>query len=276
MESMPDHATAETARQSSGQEAEQLVLCEQRGAVGVLTLNNPARRNVLSRAMLTELADRLHAASTNRQLKCLVLRSTGSVFSAGHDLAEVSVSSPTELASLFALCTQVMEAIRLAPQPVIAEVQGLATAAGCQLAATCDLVVAAEGAAFATPGVKIGLFCSTPAVALARAVPTKQALEMLFTGTPITAIEAERLGLVNRIVPAAELTATTLELAERVAAASGDTLALGKQAFYAQLGLDRPRAYELAQQVMVDNAQHPDAMEGMQAFLDKRPPQWTS
>lgn len=273
---MPDHAQTATARQSGGQESEPLVLYEPQGAIGVLTLNNPARRNVLSRAMLAALAERLRAVSVNRQLKCLVLRSTGSVFSAGHDLAEVLNSSPAELESLFALCTQVMEAIRLAPQPVIAEVQGLATAAGCQLAATCDLVVAAEVAAFATPGVKIGLFCSTPAVALARAVPTKQALEMLFTGTPISAFEAERLGLVNRVVPAAALEATTLELAERVAATSGDTLALGKQAFYAQLGLDRPRAYELAQQVMVDNAQRPDAIEGMQSFLEKRPPRWTS
>ena len=251
-----------------------LVLWEVRGAVGTLTLNNPARRNVLSRAMLTELAARLQVASQDRSIKCLILRAAGPVFSSGHDLAEVTASSPGELESLFALCTRVMEAIRLAPQPVIAEVQGLATAAGCQLAATCDLVVAAEGAAFATPGVKIGLFCSTPAVALSRAVPTKQALEMLFTGTPISAQQAERLGLVNRVVPPAELATTTRELAERIANASGDTLALGKQAFYAQLGLDRPRAYELAQGVMVDNAQREDAIEGMQAFLEKRPPQW--
>ncbi|MBX3411539.1 MAG: enoyl-CoA hydratase [Pirellulales bacterium] len=259
---------------SADQASDSLVVWERQGAVGVLTLNNPARRNVLSRAMLTELATRLRTASADRTIKCLVLRAAGPVFSAGHDLAEVRSASPAELESLFALCTQVMETLRLAPQPVIAEVQGLATAAGCQLAATCDLVVAAEGASFATPGVKIGLFCSTPAVALARAVPTKQALEMLFTGTPISAAQAERLGLVNRVVPATELAATTRELAERIAGASGDTLALGKQAFYAQLGLDRPRAYELAQGVMVDNAQREDAIEGMQAFLEKRSPQW--
>lgn len=254
--------------------SESLVLWEVQGTIGVLTLNNPSRRNVLSRAMLAALSERLAAASADRTLKCLVLRAAGPVFSAGHDLAEVTASSTAELESLFALCTRVMEAIRLAPQPVVAEVQGLATAAGCQLAATCDLVVAAEGAAFAAPGVKIGLFCSTPAVALSRAVPTKQALEMLFTGTPISAQQAERMGLVNRVVPPAELAATTRELAERIAHASGDTLALGKQAFYAQLGLDRPRAYEMAQGVMVDNAQREDAIEGMQAFLEKRPAQW--
>jgi enoyl-CoA hydratase/carnithine racemase len=271
---MSHEPIAATAPQASALSAAPLVLWEQQGAVGLLTLNHPARRNVLSRAMLQALADRLRETSANRELKCLVLRAAGPVFSAGHDLAEVLASTPEELASLFALCTQVMEAIRLAPQPVIAAVQGIATAAGCQLVATCDLVVAAEEASFATPGVKIGLFCSTPAVALARAVPTKQALEMLFTGAPISAAEAERLGLVNRVVPALELAAATRELAERIAAASGDTLALGKQAFYAQIGLDRPRAYEIAQQVMVDNAQRPDAIEGMSAFIEKRPPRW--
>lgn len=271
---MPHEATATTAQQTNDKNSEPLVLWETQHAVGVLTLNNSARRNVLSRAMLAALAERLRAASADRKLKCLVLRAAGPVFSAGHDLAEVLASSREELESLFALCTSVMEAIRLAPQPVIAEVQGVATAAGCQLAATCDLVVAAEGATFATPGVKIGLFCTTPAVALARAVPAKQALEMLFTGTPISAAVGERLGLVNRVVPANELTATTRELAERIASASGDTLALGKRAFYAQLGLDRASAYELAEQVMVDNAARHDAIEGMRAFVEKRTPQW--
>jgi enoyl-CoA hydratase/carnithine racemase len=192
----------------------------------------------------------------------------------GHDLRELSGASAEEAAALFALCTEVMEAIRQLPQPVIAEVQGLATAAGCQLAATCDLVVAAEQAAFATPGVKIGLFCTTPAVALCRAVPAKKALEMLFTGQAITAAEAERHGLVNRVVPADRLSAETLELARQMAASSSATLALGKRAFYAQLPLDHPGAYTIAQQVMVENTAASDAQEGMRAFLEKRPPHW--
>ncbi|MBL9122232.1 MAG: enoyl-CoA hydratase/isomerase family protein, partial [Planctomycetaceae bacterium] len=169
-----------------------LVLATRDEAIGILTLNDPARRNVLSVAMLTQLLECLKEAAGDLNLKCLVIAANGPAFSAGHDLREIVASTPDELEHLFELCTRVMEAIRLAPQPVIAQVQGLATAAGCQLAATCDLVVAAEKASFATPGVKIGLFCSTPAVALSRAVPAKKALEMLFTGVPISAAEAER------------------------------------------------------------------------------------
>jgi len=167
-----------------------------------------------------------------------------------------------------------METIRLLPKPVIAEVQGIATAAGCQLAATCDLVVASEAASFATPGVRIGLFCTTPGVALSRAVGPKKAMEMLLTGKPIGAREAERAGLVSRVVPADRLSEEALELAREIIAASADTLALGKRAFYEQLPLDRPRAYEVAQRVMVENTLTPDAREGMTAFLEKRPPKW--
>jgi enoyl-CoA hydratase/carnithine racemase len=167
-----------------------------------------------------------------------------------------------------------MEASRLLPQPVIAQVHGLATAAGCQLVATCDLVVAAEEASFATPGVKIGLFCTTPAVALVRAVTPKKALEMLFTGAPIPAREAERIGLVNRVVPANRLADETRQLARQIASTSPYTVALGKRAFYQQLPLDYPEAYGVAQRVMVENAQAPAAQEGMQAFLEKRPPRW--
>jgi enoyl-CoA hydratase/carnithine racemase len=169
-----------------------------------------------------------------------------------------------------------MEAIRTLPQPVIAQVQGLVTAAGCQLAASCDLVIAAEEAAFATPGVKIGLFCTTPGVALARAVPPRKALEMLLTGTPISAREAERWGLVNRVVPADRLADETMTLARQIARASACTVALGKRAFYEQVVRDRPAAYELAQQVMVANALTADAQEGIRAFLEKREPHWQS
>lgn len=269
-------ATHLAANDSAKAEPSELVLWERRGAVGICTLNHPARRNVLSREMLRALLARIESAGADRSLHCLILAANGPAFSAGHDLAEVTRCNEAELADLFSLCTRVMEGIRLAPQPVIARVQGIATAAGCQLAATCDLVVAAESASFATPGVKIGLFCSTPAVALSRVVSTKKALEMLFTGEGISAVEAERIGLANRVVPPGELEAETMRLAERIASASGDTLAIGKRAFYAQLSLDRPRAYEIAGCTMVENAQQPDAKEGMNAFLEKRSPRWTS
>jgi enoyl-CoA hydratase/carnithine racemase len=266
-------ATAASSSPSSVADAS-LVTWQRHGAIGVMTLNHPSRRNVLSRAMLSALKVRIQEASADRSLKCLILAARGTAFCAGHDLGEIIGAEPAALGSLFGLCAEVMEAIRLAPQPVIGQVQGIATAAGCQLAATCDLVVAAETATFATPGVKIGLFCTTPAVALSRAVPTKKALEMLFTGEPITAAEAERVGLVNRVVPAAQLEEVARQLAERIVGYSGATLAHGKRAFYEQLALDRPEAYALASACMVENAQQPDAAEGMRAFLEKRPPRF--
>ncbi len=253
-----------------------LVRVERAGRVAILTLANSQRRNALSRALLTQLGEQLHAIAGDTNIKCVILRAEGPVFSSGHDLREVRAASTSEAESLFALCSSVMEAIRHLPQPVIAQVQGIATAAGCQLAATCDLVVAAEEATFATPGVKIGLFCSTPAVALSRAVTTKKALEMLLTGTPISAAEAERAGLVNRVVPSDQLVAETLALAQQIATASGETLRLGKRAFYEQLPLDRPAAYKSAERAMVENAGLPDAQEGISAFLEKRTPEWKS
>jgi enoyl-CoA hydratase/carnithine racemase len=251
-----------------------LVRSERAGAVTILTLANPARRNALSRAMLTELRDQFAALAADKGVKCVILRAEGPAFSAGHDLRELQAANEPELTAIFALCTQVMEAIRLLPAPVIAEVQGIATAAGCQLAATCDLVVAAEDATFATPGVRIGLFCSTPAVALARAVSTKKAMEMLLTGEAITAAEAERAGLVTRVVPRAELSDRTRALAQQIATAAAGTLAIGKRAFYEQLPLDRPQAYCVAEQAMIASAQTADAREGIAAFLEKRPPKW--
>lgn len=251
-----------------------LLLEERDGAVAVLTLNHSARRNVLSSALLAELLARLESIAADRGVRCLILAASGPVFSAGHDLAELVAADAEQLQSIFSLCTRVMETIRLAPQPVIAQVQGIATAAGCQLAATCDLIVASRAASFATPGVKIGMFCSTPAVALSRAVPAKKALEMLFTGMPISAAEAERSGLVNQVVEAERLETATRALAQRIANASGDTLARGKRAFYAQLALDRPAAYDVACQAMVAGAQTPDGQEGMRAFIEKRDPQW--
>jgi enoyl-CoA hydratase/carnithine racemase len=242
--------------------------------IALLTLDHPEKRNALSAAMLARLKEQLDRSAADPAVRVVVLRAAGPVFSSGHDLRELVGGKEVDYAALFARCTEVMEAIRQLPRPVIAQVQGLATAAGCQLAATCDLVVAAENAAFATPGVKIGLFCTTPGVALARAVPLRKALEMLLTGTPISAAEAERVGLVNRVVPADRLEEETMALARHISRASPHTLALGKRAFYEQIARDRPAAYALAQRVMVENALAPDAQEGMRAFLEKRAPRW--
>ena len=252
--------------------SQQLVLHDLVDGIAVLTLNNPARRNVLSSSTLSSLKSYLDGIKDDSQVRAVVLRSVGPVFSSGHDLRELTDGDDAYWAGLFSLCTEVMEAIRLLPQPVIAEVQGLATAAGCQLVATCDLVVASEEASFATPGVNIGLFCTTPAVALARAVPLKKAMEMLLTGTPISAQSALEWGLVNRVVPSAELERETMALARHVSAASSRTVAMGKAAFYKQVEIDRPAAYELAEKVMCDNMRTSEAQEGIDAFLNMRPP----
>lgn len=251
-----------------------LVLFELQRRIGVLTLNHPEKRNALSRAMLESLRSSLAKIGEDRQVKVVVLKAAGTVFSSGHDLKELAVADESTATAIFALCTAVMEAVRKLPQPVIAMVQGLATAAGCQLAATCDMVMAAEHAMFATPGVKIGLFCTTPSVALCRAVPTKKSLEMLFTGTAITAHEALQVGLVNHVLPAEQLAAETFKIADQIASASAHTLRLGKQAFYQQLPMERSAAYEYAQRCMVENLSAADAQEGIAAFLGKRPPQW--
>ena len=253
-----------------------LTLYEVRDGVAVLTMNNPARRNALSMAMMDELLSHLDMAKGDEVVRVVVIRAVGPVFSSGHDLRELSEGDVEEQTILFALCTDLMEAVRLLPQPVIAQVQGLATAAGCQLAATCDLVVASEDAGFATPGVDIGLFCTTPAVALGRAVSLKRAMEMLLTGQPVSASEALESGLVNRVVSADRLEEETMALAEKVASAPMSAVSIGKSAFYRQMAMDRPQAYELAQRVMVENLQTADAKEGIGAFLEKREPRWQS
>src|SRR5581483_8266442 len=212
-----------------------LVLREVVDHVAILILNHPEKRNALSRAMLTALGRELTRIASDEEVRVVVLRAGGTVFSAGHDLRELTNGTEEDYAALFTLCSEVMETIRKLPQPVIAQVHGIATAAGCQLVASCDLAVASEDSTFATPGVKIGLFCTTPAVALARAVTPKKAKEMLLTGTPISAVEAERVGLVNRVVPAGRLAEETMGLARQIASASAYTVALGKGAFYEQL-----------------------------------------
>ena len=245
------------------------------GPEAIVTLNRPERRNALSLSMMLELTACLEEIGGNREIRAVVLGAAGTVFSAGHDLSEMTGRDLDEYRRVFDVCTGLMTKIQSIPQPVIAAVQGVATAAGCQLVATCDLAVAAETAAFGTPGVKIGLFCTTPMVALTRAIGRKRALEMLLTGQMVDAHTAADWGLINRVVPAAELEGESRKLAAKVAEASSMVVALGKQAFYAQIDLDQPKAYAYAKEVMSRNAVAADAQEGIAAFLGKRPPCWT-
>jgi len=244
------------------------------GTVTTITMNRPERRNALSLAMMTELITALRASSAQPQTRAVILAGNGPAFSAGHDLRELSGRDINTYRQIFDVCTQLMTAIQDIPQPVIARVHGVATAAGCQLVATCDLAVAAEAARFATPGVKIGLFCTTPMVALTRAIGRKRALEMLLTGVAVDARTAMEWGLVNRVVPAGQLDEATQLLAEQIAEASALTVAIGKQAFYTQIDLDQPKAYAYAKEVMSMNALADDAQEGMAAFVEKRTPCW--
>jgi enoyl-CoA hydratase/carnithine racemase len=250
------------------------LLVEIKDQVARVTLNRPEKRNALSRQLLAELEGALERLAADQAVRVVVLAAQGPVFCAGHDLGEMTGCSETSYRELFALCARVMLGLRRLPQPVLARVQGVATAAGCQLVAACDLAVAAEEATFATPGVKIGLFCTTPMVPLVRAVPAKAAMEMLLTGKPISARRALELGLVNRVVPAAELDGAIHDYVEAILASSPMTVRLGKAAFYELLPLDETAAYEQAVEVMTGNALRHDAQEGMEAFLKKRRPVW--
>jgi enoyl-CoA hydratase/carnithine racemase len=207
-------------------------------------------------------------------MRAVILAANGKVFSSGHDLSEMVDRTVADYRRVFDVCTQLMQKIQAIPQPVIAQVQGVATAAGCQLVATCDLAIASDEASFATPGVKIGLFCTTPMVALTRAIGRKRAMEMLLTGKMVDAVTATEWGLVNRVVPAAELESETRALARQIAGASGFTVGLGKQAFYQQIDLDQPKAYAYAKEVMTMNSLAEDAHEGITAFLEKRAACW--
>ena len=242
--------------------------------IGFITLNRPEKRNALSKNLMAEMIDLLKSIKSDKQVRVVILGAEGSVFSSGHDLSEMIEGDAVFYREIFEACTEMMKAIRDLPQPVIAQVQGMATAAGCQLVATCDLAVASKEARFATPGVRIGLFCHTPQVPLSRAVPPKKALEMLLTGNPISADEAERFGLVNKVVAADRLAEETLSLARHIAQASPLTLALGKKSFYRQIELDEHGAYDYAKEMMALNALTEDAREGISAFLNKRAPQW--
>jgi enoyl-CoA hydratase/carnithine racemase len=245
------------------------------GEITTITLNRPDKRNALSMGMMRDLLAAFQAAGRDHDTRVVILAANGPAFSAGHDLSELVDGDINAYRAVFDLCTELMTAIQSIPQPVIAQVHKIATAAGCQLVATCDLAVAAEEARFATPGVKIGLFCTTPMVALSRAIGRKRALQMLLTGEAIPATTAADWGLINQVVPAADLERATRDLARSVAHASSLTIALGKQAFYSQIDLDQPKAYAYAKEVMTMNAMAADAQEGMCAFLQKREPTWT-
>ncbi|PVA11647.1 enoyl-CoA hydratase [Pelagivirga sediminicola] len=251
------------------------------GAVARLTLNSPERLNALSDDMLTALADHLAALSEDQGIRAVILAGAGKVFCAGHDLKEMTAGRAAEdggqayFRDLFNRCGAVMMAIRALPQPVIAQAHGIATAAGCQLVASCDMAVAAEGTRFGVNGVNIGLFCSTPMVALSRNVPRKQAFEMLTTGAFIDTARACELGLINRAVPAEALEAETMALAQTVAEKLAGAVRIGKRAFYEQLEMPLEQAYLHTGDVMTRNMMMENTAEGIAAFLDKRKPEWT-
>jgi enoyl-CoA hydratase/carnithine racemase len=242
--------------------------------VAVVTLNRAEKRNALSLDVMRELTGAFEAIGADRAVKAVILRGLGPAFSAGHDLREMLARSVAEYREVFDVCVRLMETIQSIPQPVIAEIAGIATAAGCQLVATCDLALASSEAKFATPGVKIGLFCTTPMVALTRAIGRKRAMEMLLTGEMIDARTACDWGLVNRVVAPDALETATKELARKIASSAGFVVGLGKSAFYAQIDLDQPKAYAYAKEVMSMNALADDAQEGMDAFVSKRRPAW--
>ena len=253
-----------------------ILLRDDRDGVAWLTMNRPAARNALSMGLMDALDAALAAIATDPTVRVVVLAGAGPAFCAGHDLREVR-ETPTQTAyeALFALCAKLMQRIVALPKPVIARVHGVATAAGCQLVASADLAIAGESARFATPGVNIGLFCSTPMVALSRAVGRKAAMEMLLTGDLLPADRAREIGLINRAVPDADLDAEVAALAARIAKGSPTAIAMGKKAFQRQADMDLPDAYAFASRVMTENMLAHDAEEGIDAFLRKRPAVWS-
>jgi len=250
------------------------IVVEREGEIAVVSMNRPEKRNALSLAMMRELDASLEAIGREPETRAVILRGEGPAFSAGHDLRELSNRGAGDYREIFQTCVDLMARIAAVPQPVIAEVARVATAAGCQLVAACDLAVASTEATFATPGVRIGLFCSTPMVALSRAVGRKRAMEMLLTGDPIDAPTALAWGLVNRVVAPERLHDETVAFARRIASASRGIVGLGKAAFYAQIDLDQAAAYDYAKEVMTSNALGADAREGIAAFLERRSPTW--
>ena len=270
--------SAQAARAPSPQPP--ILLRETKGSIAVLTLNRPAARNSLSAAMIASLHAELNDIGSDKAVRGVVIAANGPAFSAGHDMKELTArrTDPDRGRAFFAemmtACSAMMQAIVHLPKPVVASVQGIATAAGCQLVASCDLAIASEAASFATPGVDIGLFCSTPMVALSRNVPRKQAMEMLLTGEPIPATRAREIGLINRVVAPGNERSAAIELAQQVALKSAYTVKLGKEAFYRQAEMSLADAYRYAAEVMTENMMARDAEEGIGAFIEKRTPTW--
>jgi enoyl-CoA hydratase/carnithine racemase len=250
------------------------ILYTTKGTIGFLTLNNPKKINALSKQMISEIIDVLSGVSEDESIKVVIIRAAGKHFCAGHYLKEMVGNGVKEYKYIFDQCTKMMQLIHELPQPVIAQVQGIATAAGCQLVAWCDLAVAAEGSQFATPGVKIGLFCTTPMVAVTRAIGRKAAMEMLLTGRFFSAREAKELGLINRVVPLESLEDETEKLADQIADASRFVLAIGKQGFYAQVDQSDSNAMHYAKHTITMNLEAVDAQNGINAFLNKETPSW--
>jgi enoyl-CoA hydratase/carnithine racemase len=271
---------AQTAPAAAASPSSLILLREDHDDIAILTLNRPQARNSLSEATLETLGDALTAIAHERSVRAVVLAANGPAFCAGHDLKELNAHRSDDdrgrafFKHIMGLCSTVMQQIVTLPQPVIAAVHATATAAGCQLVASCDLAIASHAAKFATPGVNIGLFCSTPMVALSRNVSRKHAMEMLLTGELIAAEQAERIGLVNRVVGAGRERAEALELAKKIAAKSALTVKIGKQAFYRQAEMPLADAYKYAADVMVENMLARDAEEGIRAFIEKREPTW--
>lgn len=251
------------------------VTIERTDAFATVTIDNPAKRNALSFSTMTELIDAFETAAA-MDVRGIVLAANGPVFSAGHDFADMAGQDLVFLRRLLQTCTRLMTLVQEVPQPVIAKVHALATAAGCQLVASCDLAIAADSAAFALPGGKGGLFCTTPLVAVARCIGRKRALELSMTGDSISAEVAADWGLINRAVPADELDAAVHTLLTRATRGSTFAKAMGKAAYYAQIDLDQPKAYAYAMEVMAANALTADGQEGIASFLEKRPPKWTN
>jgi enoyl-CoA hydratase/carnithine racemase len=252
------------------------VLLEKEGPIGWLSLNRPEKRNALSLELMSAMLAKLAEVAADEDIRVVVMRGKGEAFCAGHDLREMTGDDKDlhQFRAIFKTCNRMMLSLHELPQPVIAQVHGIATAAGCQLVAASDLAVAADSARFATPGVKIGLFCTTPMIPVSRAVGRKRAMEMLLTGRFISAAEAERFGLVNRVVPPDQLADETRKLALEIAQYSKFTVAFGKQAFYSQVDLDERAAYNFAKEAISMNCLAADAQEGMLAFLEKRQPRW--
>jgi enoyl-CoA hydratase/carnithine racemase len=259
---------------------ESLVLTAREGAVLKLTLNRGGARNALSVGLMSALQEALDQAATDRAARVLIIAAEGPAFSSGHDLKEMTAQRKSgdkgaaSFGALFTQCSKLMQSIVRHPKPVIAQIQGIATAAGCQLVASCDLAVASSAARFATPGVNIGLFCSTPMVALSRNVSRKHAMEMLLTGEMVSAEDAHRMGLINRIVAPDALAAETMKLAQLIAGKPHGTLKIGKKAFYDQLEMGLGAAYDYASKVMTENMLAAEAEEGIGAFVEKREPRW--